>query len=238
MTTELWGIFDLQRQAFVSRSMGHSSQYIGVVVHDPSRAVVDGWISNGAFVVGPFESRLLPEDQPQLTAGCICPVHRRKAEPLRMMNKLEGTINEAETPLPVAVGGLMINAKGEILAVSRKTDHEDLGLPGGKVEPGESEMEALSRELREELSIEAKRFHRLLAQVDNGGYWFVTFLVYDWTGTPQDREGAAVRWVSPLRLTEPSCTFRSYNLDLLTFLRILGVSEFGYIYDTGYIPET
>ena len=37
--------------------------------------------------------------------------------------------------LPIAVLALMVNPKGEVLAVSRKTNHEDLGFPGGKPEP-------------------------------------------------------------------------------------------------------
>ena len=114
--------------------------------------------------------------------------------------KFNGKHDESEKPLPVGVGGLLIRASGEICAISRKTNIHDLGLPGGKVDPGETEAEALKR-----------------------GYWFVIFLVYNWEGDPYDAEkkGAMVRWVPPLRLIQPECSFREYNRDLFTYLGMM-----------------
>lgn len=53
---------------------------------------------------------------------------------------------------PYAVSALIIN-DGRILAVSRKTNHSDFGLPGGKLDPGESFKEALIREVMEETGL-------------------------------------------------------------------------------------
>lgn len=138
-------------------------------------------------------------------------------------DKFTGDHNEGDKPPPVGVGALMLRASGEICAISRKDNILDLGLPGGKVDPGETEDQALRRELREELGIEVNKYHRLFAAVDSGGYWFITFLVYDFSGEPYDHEkkGAVVRWVAPLRLLQLSCSFRDYNRDLFTYLGLV-----------------
>jgi mutator protein MutT len=138
-----------------------------------------------------------------------------------VMNKLAGVLNEAEKPLPVGVGALLFRASGDVLAASRKNDPNDLGLPGGKVDPGETEHQALVRELGEETGLRAKRYHRIFGMVDPGGYWFVTFLVTEWEGEPYSREAGKVVWVPPLRLLQPSCQFREYNRDLFVHLGVL-----------------
>ena len=220
--TELWGIFDLDRQDFASRSIGHSSQYIGVLLHHPSKAEVEAWLdAPGSLHGNRAEVRPIGPEYADRMAGCICPVHRVRKEPEKMRSKLEGTLNEAEKPLPVAVGALLIRANGDVLAASRKNDHNDLGLPGGKLEPGETEHQALVRELLEETGVRAVRYHRLFGMPDPGGYWFVTFLVVEWTGEIESREGASVCWVPPLRMLQPSCQFRDYNRDLFAHLGML-----------------
>ena len=139
-------------------------------------------------------------------------------------------VDEAETPLKVAVGAFIIRADGKMLVTSRKTDHTDLGLPGGKVDPGETEGQALVRELREETSLVAKKYQRLFAGRDSGDFWFVTYLVFDLGGPVEEtwsldsfvnREGAVVRWVEPLQLIQPNCSFRDYNRALLQYLGLM-----------------
>ncbi len=64
----------------------------------------------------------------------------------------------------VGVVGAALIRDGRVLA-SRRTEPPQLAglweFPGGKVEPGESDADALARELREELRVEVSVGHRL-----------------------------------------------------------------------------
>lgn len=112
---------------------------------------------------------------------------------------------------PFSVVALFLNEAGEVLSVSRKTDHEDLGLPGGKREPGETPEEAIYWEVLEETGVEIVKMERVFLRPCKDDKPAVCFLVTAWKGEPLSLEGAAVAWVKPSRLLEPSCSFRSYN---------------------------
>ena len=101
------------------------------------------------------------------------------------------------------VAGVLRDARGRILLARRTEGRELAGLwefPGGKVEPGESPEDALVRELREELGIEAvvgapvacvpleSPGRRLLLDVREVAF----------RGLPRGLEGQALAWV-PLR---------------------------------------
>lgn len=66
----------------------------------------------------------------------------------------------------VVVGGAVFH-QGRLLAARRSAPPELAGrweLPGGKLEPGESAEQALVRELREELGVEAEPLERLAGE--------------------------------------------------------------------------
>ena len=71
-------------------------------------------------------------------------------------------------------------------------------FPGGKVEPGESDIEAMARELREELGVELVALGRTRAVRRDGDSAFeITFLDVTVEGEPQALEHEALAWVRP-----------------------------------------
>ncbi len=66
------------------------------------------------------------------------------------MNNITNTPTEK---LFILAAGIMIDPKGRLLIV-RKKNTEKYMLPGGKIEPQETPIEALIRELKEELDVE------------------------------------------------------------------------------------
>lgn len=68
------------------------------------------------------------------------------------------------TIVPVACGIILRNKDHKILLAERPAGKHLAGLlefPGGKIEPGESQVSALKRELREELALEVEVLHNL-----------------------------------------------------------------------------
>lgn len=114
---------------------------------------------------------------------------------------------------------LFLNERGEVLAVSRKENHADLGLPGGRLEPGETFAQAIIREVREEVGVRVCLMTDVFDHPDRG-YYAHTFMVHHWEGEPYSVEGAAVLWVHPDRLLDPVCSFHEYNRALFEHLGI------------------
>lgn len=75
-------------------------------------------------------------------------------------------------------------------------------FPGGKIEPGESPREALVRELKEELGIEAREASPWITRMYVYTHATVRlhfFRVTSWDGEPQSLEDQAIAWQHPLR---------------------------------------
>ncbi|GAB3669052.1 (deoxy)nucleoside triphosphate pyrophosphohydrolase [Actinocorallia lasiicapitis] len=99
----------------------------------------------------------------------------------------------------VIVVGAAIIEGGRLLAAQRAQPASLAGgweLPGGKVDPGESDETALVRECREELGVTIKPLQRI------GGDWPLspTSVLRVWTATliegrPQALEHAELRWL-------------------------------------------
>jgi 8-oxo-dGTP diphosphatase len=102
----------------------------------------------------------------------------------------------------VAVG--VVKRNNEIF-ISKRADHLHQGgfweFPGGKVESGEGVQEALARELKEELAIDARvdtMSSLILVEHDYGDKQvrLDTWVVHDFSGEPKGNEGQACQWVN------------------------------------------
>lgn len=97
--------------------------------------------------------------------------------------------------------GILFDSTDRILIAERLGGGPFHGLwefPGGKIAPGESSAEALSRELAEELGIEVtscESFMSLRHEYDDRIVTIEFFIVSQWHSEPVGREGQQLRWV-------------------------------------------
>ena len=113
----------------------------------------------------------------------------------------------AEPQVMEVVAGVIRDAGGRVL-LTRRTEGRDLAglweFPGGKREPGESAEAALVRELHEELGIDVEIGAALInvpqAYPDKRLRLDVR-LVAHWRGALRGREGQALAWVPPRKLS-------------------------------------
>ncbi|MFE0171417.1 (deoxy)nucleoside triphosphate pyrophosphohydrolase [Streptomyces sp. NPDC059002] len=102
----------------------------------------------------------------------------------------------------IVVGAALYDDKGRLLAARRSAPPELAGgweLPGGKVEPGEQCEDALVRELREELGVEAEPLERVPGQWPlPRGYALRVWTARLVSGEPKPLEDHdALRWLAP-----------------------------------------
>jgi 8-oxo-dGTP diphosphatase len=121
---------------------------------------------------------------------------------------------------PLLVSAAIIISDGKVLlGQRRKGDRHSLKweFPGGKVEHGESPRQALIRELREELRIEAKigvELARYEHDYPSGSrVHLLFFVVKEYTGMPEARVFEQISWVDLAEL--PGVDFLDGDIDFV-----------------------
>ena len=106
-------------------------------------------------------------------------------------------------PNQIVVAGAVI-AESRVLVAQRRRPPDLAGrweLPGGKVAPGETEPEALARELAEELGVEVAVGERLGDDVAlNATTTLRAYQVSLISGQPHPHDHRALRWVTAAQL--------------------------------------
>lgn len=129
-------------------------------------------------------------------------------------------------PVPAAL--VLLWWHGFVLAVSRRNDHDDLNLPGGKIEDGEDPAAAACRELREEtgVRIDPLKLAKVLDAPEatpSGRQVYVYSAQWTDVRPPviQAERGMRVVWVRPERLLHTGCSFRAFNHRLFSSMGLL-----------------
>ena len=120
-----------------------------------------------------------------------------------------------------AVQVVILNDAGYVLAVSRKHDHNNFGLVGGKVDKGESLEEAIIRETKEETGLDISNL-TLVFSMHKDGYMGYTYLCGKWSGEINTEEPHIVKWSPFQRIIEGS--FGKWNELVAESLTNMGVS--------------
>jgi 8-oxo-dGTP diphosphatase len=139
-------------------------------------------------------------------------------------------MSHSPPPILRVVAAALVDREGRVLIAQRPPGKWQAGrweFPGGKVEPGEAEAEAVTRELAEELGVRvhaatwlAEFRHDYVDRSVAIGLW----LVLRHEGEPQGLDGQALQWVDVADLAR--CDLLEADLPMLPVLRAaLGHAE-------------
>lgn len=109
---------------------------------------------------------------------------------------------EIERPLVRVVAAALFDAAGRVLIADRPAGKHMAGrweFPGGKVSPGESDLEALGRELREELGVEtasARHCLTLTHRYPDRTVELSLWIVEAYRGEPRALDRQRLKWTA------------------------------------------
>lgn len=121
-------------------------------------------------------------------------------------SKSPHSIKKRATWVPVVAA--LMRRQGKVL-VGQRPEGASLArtweFPGGKIELGESPEQALARELKEELGVEAEIGVLKFVATHTYGKTGILFLFYDvkfWKGQIKTQQHLDLRWVTPKELSQ------------------------------------
>lgn len=169
------------------------SAFIGDMTHDVETAR-HAALTSIAVLTGYTHAGPLAESRPDLTVPDLEVLRRIMGRP-------------GWKPRPVAtVGALIHDDAGRLLMIRTHKWGHRWGIPGGKIRRGESSLEALRREIREETGLEIRQPQFVLVQdcIDSGEFLRREhFLLLNYTARRAsgevvlNHEAEDFRWVSP-----------------------------------------
>jgi 8-oxo-dGTP pyrophosphatase MutT (NUDIX family) len=117
---------------------------------------------------------------------------------------------------------VLINEEGLVLGVSRKDNHLDFGLPGGKMDPQDNgdPTETAIREVKEETGIDIHNLVLVFA-MHKKGYMGYTYLA-QYSGDINHNEPHVVKWVPFEEIMKGS--FGRFNTLVAESLESMGVT--------------
>lgn len=111
----------------------------------------------------------------------------------------------------------------EILCVSRKTDHNDFGLVGGKVDDFESPLQAIIRETKEETGLDVSKTltDKHLIDLSNENEYLVSTFLLEYNqeemGNIFSEENHVIKWINMSEVSSnKKYTYYEFNNRIVT----------------------